>query len=52
MFIIDDVSIVQVNKTKLLGVVINLKLNWNDHIQPLVTKLVKRPVLSLESVEI
>ena len=39
--LIDNVPIEQVDKTKFLGVVINFKLNWNDHITTLCTKISK-----------
>ena len=38
---IDNVPIEQVDKTKFLGVVINSKLHWNDHITTLCTKISK-----------
>ena len=37
----DNVPVEQVNKTKFLGVVINSKLNWNDHITTLCTQISK-----------
>ena len=39
--LIDNVPIEQVEKTKFLSVVINSKLNWNDHITTLCTKISK-----------
>ena len=39
--LIDNVPIEQVDKTKFLDVVINSKLNWNDHITTLCTKISK-----------
>ena len=37
--LIDNVPIEQIDKTKFIGVVINSKLNWNDHIATLCTKI-------------
>ena len=38
---IDDIIIDNVEKTKFLGVIINSKLNWNDHIQTIRNKINK-----------
>ena len=38
---IDSMIIEQVDKTKFLGVVINSKLNWNDHIKIISNKISK-----------
>ena len=38
---IDNVNIEKVDNTKLLGVIINDRLNWNDHIKTVCTKVNK-----------
>ena len=38
---INDIVIENVEKTKFVGVIINSKLNWNDHIQTISNKISK-----------
>ena len=46
--LIDDLPIESVDKTKLLGVIINTSLTWNDHIEELVKKASRKLYLLVQ----
>ena len=45
---IGNVNMGQVDHTKILGVIINDRLHWNDHIKTVCTKVSKNKVICIE----